>query len=67
MERERTGAVMTCANARCLYWITCQKKERPCPANTARTVIVHNGYAAMATTEYKMRDSAINFKGDWDA
>jgi len=65
MERERTGALMTCANARCLYWITCQKKERPCPANTARTVIVHNGYAAMARQEQAMRNAAIEFRGDF--
>jgi hypothetical protein len=58
---------MTCTNARCIYWITCQKKHKPCPANTARTVIVHNGYAAMARTEQMMRASAIEYSGDWDA
>jgi len=57
---------MTCTNARCSIFIICQNKTKPCPANTARTVIVHNGYAAMARTEQAMRMSAINFKGDWD-
>jgi len=58
---------MTCTNTRCLYWVTCQKKERPCPANASRTVIVHNGYAAMARQEHMMRSSSIEYSGDWDA
>jgi hypothetical protein len=57
---------MTCTNARCLYWITCQKKERPCPASGLGAVM-RNGYAAMAAQEQSMRMAAINFKGDWDA
>jgi hypothetical protein len=56
---------MTCTNSRCLYWITCQKKERPCPASGLGAV-VRNGYAAMARQEHMMRASSIDFSGDWD-
>jgi hypothetical protein len=56
----------TCTNSRCLYWITCQKKHKPCPASGLGAVM-RNGYAAMARQEYAMRMAAINFKGDWDA
>ncbi len=58
---------MTCTNASCAIWVICQNKDKPCPANTARTVVTHNGYAAMARQEYAMRASAIEMKGDWDA
>lgn len=56
---------MTCTNTSCLYWITCQKKHKPCPGNAARTRFVRNGYAVMAVQEYAMRDSSIEFKGDF--
>jgi len=56
---------MTCLNAHCSIFIICQNKDEPCPANTARTVIVHNGYAAMARTEQAMRNAAIEFRGDF--
>jgi hypothetical protein len=56
---------MTCTNAACAIFVVCQNKDRPCPANTPRTVIVHNGYAAMAMQEYHLRDSAIDYSGDW--
>ena len=58
---------MTCLNARCAIWVICQNKDKPCPANTARTVIIHNGYAEMARQEQSMRASSIDFSGDWDA
>ena len=57
---------MTCTNARCSIWVICQNKGKPCPASGLGAV-VRNGYAAMAMTEYKLRDGAINFKGGWDA
>jgi hypothetical protein len=47
--------------------VICQNKDKPCPANTARTVIIHNGYAEMARQEQSMRASSIDFSGDWDA
>ena len=56
---------MTCTNAACAIWITCQKKHRPCPGNASFTRIMHNGYAAMAMQEQRMRMSAIDYSGDW--
>ena len=54
-----------CTNAACAYWVTCQKKHKPCPGNAGFTRIIRNGYAAMAMQEQRMRDSAIEFAGDW--
>jgi hypothetical protein len=55
-----------CTNAACAYWITCQKKHKPCPGNAAHTRIVRNGYRTMQIQEQAMRASAIEFTGDHD-
>ena len=55
---------MTCTNTSCSIFIICQKKDKPCPSNRTRTVIVHNGYRAMAMQEQQMRMSAIDFTGN---
>jgi hypothetical protein len=56
---------MTCVNTTCAIFVVCQNKTKPCPGNTTFTRIVHNGYAAMAAQEQAMRNSAIDFSGDW--
>jgi hypothetical protein len=57
---------MTCTNAACAIFTVCQNKYRkPCPARFFKTTIVHNGYAAMARQEQRMRMSSIDFSGDW--
>jgi hypothetical protein len=53
-----------CTNAACLYWVTCQNKDKPCPGN-APSARYTNGYAAMARQEQRLRDSAIEFGGSW--
>ena len=55
---------MTCLNSSCAIYMTCQKKHKPCPGN-APSARHTNGYAAMAWQEYHLRDSAIEFAGDW--
>jgi len=54
-----------CTNARCPIWVTCQKKDHPFPACSGTTRVLRNGYAAMASQEQAMRNSAIEFAGDW--
>jgi hypothetical protein len=54
-----------CTNTTCAIFIICQKKALPCPGNAAFTRIIRNGYAAMAMQEQRMRNSAIEFAGDW--
>jgi len=62
---------MTCKNSSCSIWITCQKKDHPCPAGIyagilgTRIPVVQNGYKAMARQEHLMRLSSIEFSGDF--
>jgi len=56
---------MTCTNASCSIWVICQNKTKPCPGNASFTRIVRNGYAVMARQEQQMRNSSIDFAGDW--
>jgi hypothetical protein len=58
---------MTCANTSCSIFPVCQNKTRkPCPASRSFKVhVVHNGYRAMAAQEQQMRNSSIEFKGDF--
>ena len=56
---------MTCDNITCSIFIICQNKDRPCPANTSRTRIIHNGYRTMALQEQKIRMDSIDFNGDF--
>ena len=56
--------MIPCTNAACAYWVTCQKKHKPCPGN-APSARHTNGYAAMARQEYHLRDNTIEFGGTW--
>ena len=53
-----------CNNTACSIYVICQKKDHPCPGN-ATSARYTNGYAAMAWQEQRLRDSAIEFAGDW--
>jgi hypothetical protein len=64
---------MDCPNTRCSIYLICQNKDKPCPGNAVekatygnRSVpLMYSGYAAMARQEQAMRNSAIDFAGDW--
>jgi len=54
-----------CTNASCPIWMICQNKEKHCPGNAVHSKSVRNGYAVMACQEQSMRNSAIDYSGDW--
>jgi flagellin-like protein len=58
------GYIMqNCNNTACSIYVICQNKDLPCPGKIAQPV--RNGYAAMASQEQAMRNSAIDFDGTW--